>query len=152
MSLPTAWIDKLFQQMMLTYGDHFLAQYRSAPLAEVKSLWADKLAGFVDFPAGLSFGLENLPADRPPNVLQFRNICRQAPRPQLLQIEAAKADRSVVDAAFAQIVRKVTDGVTKECRADPLGWARALKERHSNGEALGLYQINSYRTALGETA
>ena len=153
MSLPVAWIDKIFQRLMLTYGEHFLSAYRNTPIVEVKSLWAEKLAGFSDNPNAIAFALENLPSDRAPNILQFREICRQAPAPSRPQLAAPEDDPEKVAAELRKLkeaTRKAFDGdkSTKQ-PVDYLAWAKRLKARHDGGEKLGMYQISKYREALG---
>ena len=153
MSLPTPWIDKIFQRFMLTYGDHFLAAYRSMPIVEVKSLWSEKLAGFVDNPDAIAFALANLPSERAPNVLQFRDICRQAPAPNRLQLPAPEEDPEKVAAELRKLkdaARKTFHGdKSAKKQVDCLAWAKRLKARHDGGEKLGMYQIACYRRALG---
>lgn len=81
MQLPMPWVERIFEKLTLIYGREFLARWDSCgvPLDEVKADWAKELGGFLNHPEALAYGLENVPRDRPPTVLQFREICRKAP-------------------------------------------------------------------------
>jgi len=61
-------IEIIFKKMAHIYGKDFIDQH--------KDDWAKELAGFR--PHEIDYGLDRLP-DRPPNVIQFRAVCRMAP-------------------------------------------------------------------------
>ena len=69
-------IKIIFKKMKLTYGKAFIDQYRDVQMQEVMQNWAKELAGFR--PHEIDYVLERLP-DKPPNVIQFRAVCRMAP-------------------------------------------------------------------------
>jgi hypothetical protein len=102
MSLPIAWIDDLFAKLALTYGRDFVGQYEGLDLNMVKANWAHELVGFSAHPQALSFALQNLPAERPPNVLQFRAICRRMPPAAFELLPAPASDPSVRNRALDQ--------------------------------------------------
>lgn len=79
--LPPAWVDRIFEKLTLIYGSDFVNRWKSAgiPIEDVKADWAKELAGFADHPDAIAYALENLPKDRPPTVLQFRDVCRKSP-------------------------------------------------------------------------
>lgn len=81
MTLPIAWVDRIFEKLTLIYGRDFVSRWDSCgvPIEEVKADWARELAGFVNHPEAIAYALSNMPADRAPTVLQFRDICRKAP-------------------------------------------------------------------------
>ena len=79
MSLPTKVIDRLFSRLALTYGSQWMALWQGADLNEVKSLWGSELALFSGRLEAIGWALENLP-ERAPNLVQFKALCRQAPR------------------------------------------------------------------------
>jgi len=86
MSLPAAWVDRIFQKLTLTYGRDFTGRWEGFNVDEVKADWAHELAGYVNNPDAIKHALENLPSDKPPTVLQFRDAARKAPikdRPML---------------------------------------------------------------------
>lgn len=90
--LPVEWIDRIFTKLSLTYGRAFMAQYEGLEPAAVKADWAHELAGFQRSPEALRYALQNLPADRPPNVLQFRAMCRRMPPPAVKALPAPQMD------------------------------------------------------------
>jgi hypothetical protein len=71
-------IETIFKKMALTYGKAFLDQYKDVKMIEVMQNWAKELQGFR--PHEIAYGLECL-QERPPNVIQFRAVCRMAPPP-----------------------------------------------------------------------
>lgn len=80
MSLSTKITDRLFERLTLTYGSQWVAMWAGADVAAVKSLWASELSIFADRLEAIGWALANLP-ERPPNLVQFKALCRQAPRP-----------------------------------------------------------------------
>jgi len=65
MSLPLPWVDRIFDKMTLTYGQHFLNRWRDLDLNAVKSDWMYELSGFEKAPHAIAFGLSNLPETAP---------------------------------------------------------------------------------------
>lgn len=143
--LPIEWVDKLFHKLALVYGTDIAKRYSGLNPAEIKSEWANCLAGFKHRPEAIRFALDHLPADRCPSMLQFRDICRQAPMPAQRALPEPKADKFVVTKEMAKLVKEAfTPG-------DPKAWAYNLKARHEQGEALSLVQVKAYREALNDT-
>ena len=81
MPLPSSWINNLFGRLALRYGTRFEAQYAGLDIGAVKADWADMLDGFRGNEIG--YALKYLPVDKPPNAMQFRDICRRSPSPDL---------------------------------------------------------------------
>lgn len=77
--LPDAWVDSLFARMAVRYGSSWSAKWEGLDMAAVRADWAAELAGFAGWPEAISYGLQYIPADRPPTVTQFRELCRGAP-------------------------------------------------------------------------
>lgn len=69
-------IKIIFKKMKLTYGKAFINQYRDVQIQEVMQNWAKELAKFR--PHEIAYAIERLP-DKPPDVRQFRAVCRMAP-------------------------------------------------------------------------
>lgn len=69
-------IEIIFKKMAHIYGKDFIDQHKDAQMQEVMQNWAKELAGFR--PHEIDYVLERLP-DKPPNVIQFRAVCRMAP-------------------------------------------------------------------------
>lgn len=105
MSLPKPWIDKIFTKLALVYGREFMARWDALgiPEDEVKADWAHELEGFDKWPEAIAHALKHLPADKPPTVLQFRALCRQAPARELPQLPRPKADPEKVKAELAKM-------------------------------------------------
>lgn len=82
-------IEMIFKKFGVTYGNAFFDQYRNVQIQEVMQNWAKELAGFR--PHEIAYGLECLP-DKPPNVIQFRAVCRMAP-PPIVKMLAAPIDK-----------------------------------------------------------
>lgn len=149
MSLPTKWIDKIFEKLTLIYGRDFTSRYDHISITDVKTEWGGFLSGFIDHPEAIAFALDNLPDTKVPNVLEFRALCRQAPKFSSALLPAPKADPGVV----TEQLRKMTASAFKTPKdergnVDHKLWARRLKQRHEKGESLNLVQINAYRQAL----
>lgn len=111
--LPTRWVDELFGRLSLRYGAAFLAQYRDLDIAAVKADWADVLDGFERFPEAIKHALDVLPADRPPNALQFRDACRRAPRAAVAALPAPKLAPEVAE-QLLQAVRACRNRIEGE--------------------------------------
>lgn len=149
MSLPSKWIDKIFEKLTLVYGRDFTAKYDNISIIDVKSEWCDLLGGFYDQPEAIAFALDHLPDTRAPNVLEFRSLCRQSPRHSSALLPAPKADRSVVEDQLRKMASSAfKNPVNERGEVDHKRWAKRLKERHGKGEKLNLVQVNAYRKAL----
>lgn len=107
MSLPPQWVDRIFEKLTLVYGRDFLRRWDGIPIDDVKADWARELAGFAQLPESIAHALKNLPRDDPPNVYQFRDLCRRAPPKQMLRIEAPRPDRARVKAHIDQLVAQM---------------------------------------------
>ena len=143
MSLPIAWIDKLFEKLSIRYGRDFLGRWEGMPIADVKTDWSDVLSGFKSHPDSIAWALENLPEAKAPTATEFRPLCRKAPTPNVPQLEAPKASRDRMEAEL----RKLAPIVARK-EIDMKDWARRLKARDESGEKLKPIQIRFYREAL----
>lgn len=88
-AMPLRAIDRIFERLVLTYGDAFMRPWATflttrdgrtpeEKMAAIKTQWADELGGFATRMDCIGWALENLP-ERAPNVVQFKQLCRQAP-------------------------------------------------------------------------
>ena len=149
MSLPLPWVDKIFEQLALTYGQQFLGRWRDMDLNAVKSDWADQLSGLQGFPKGIAYALENLDAEKPPTVLMFKAMALRAPRPEALRLDEPKADPARVAAEFAKLANIRTNS-TKSGWKD---WAKALKAKDESNPKLVTDTVRKmYKDALKEAA
>lgn len=149
MSISIKAVDHLFDRLTLTYGRAFMAQWDGIPdrqLADLKTMWADELGQFRDRLECIAWALENLPA-RAPNVIEFRNICRLAPRPPELQLPEPKADPSRVAAELAKLA-EARKAATHVHTLDPKAWAKRHIARHEAGEKVRPITLKFARDAL----
>lgn len=131
MSLPTPWVDRIFDKLTLTYGQSFLRRWADIDLNAVKSDWAHELAGLQQHPRAIAFALENLPAERPPTVLEFRATARKAPAEDVPRLPEPKADMKRVEAELAKLAPLKAD-----IRFAPVGrtdWAHRIVAKHAAG-------------------
>ena len=146
MSLPLHWVDKIFSKLTLVYGRDFIGRWEGLELADVKTDWAHELSGFDNFPDGIAFALANLPAGRPPTVLEFRAMALKAPRPAHKQLDAPKASPDKV----AQELRKAVAAVRKPAAnsIDHKAWAKSIVARDAAGEKVRPISLRFAREAL----
>lgn len=146
MSLPVKAVDRIFSRLGATYGAAWDRQMGSAPLSDVKTVWAHELAGFADKLQHIAWALENLP-ERCPNVIEFRNLCRLSPSADAPRLEAPKADPERVAAELGKLATLRTKvGVGGMHGKD---WARALVARAAAGERIRPISLRFAREALG---
>lgn len=146
MTLPAKAVDRIFARLSATYGAEWDRSLGNAPLDDVKVAWAHELAGFAPRLHDVAWGLENLP-ERCPNVISFRNLCRQAPSAVVARVEAPKADPERVRAELAKLAA-VRDGA----KPDPRDWARRILARADAGDRISYQPLSMARQALGMEA
>lgn len=115
MALKASWVEHLFGRLTLRYGAAFLRQWPDADPELVKADWAEVLDGTSG--RALRYALRYLP-ERPPNAIQFRDICRRAPAPDVVAIAAPveRADPERVTAIVSRAMRPA--GLPQESPAD----------------------------------
>jgi hypothetical protein len=145
MSLPSAWTERLFAKLAVTYGQSFLRQYDGVDIEAVKANWGQELGAFAQNPKAIARGLELLPADRAPTVLQFKALCKGQAEHDMLALPAPPS------APVSPEVLTAIKAAVKPTSVGSKDWARALKEREARGPGLTLFQRKAWRTALGET-
>ncbi|MFM9928190.1 hypothetical protein VLK31_34830 [Variovorax sp. H27-G14] len=139
MSLPAPWVDRIFDKLTLTYGQSFLRRWQDIDMNAVKSDWSHELSGFDRFPKSIAWALQNLPPEKPPTVLEFRNIARRAPEEEIPRIESSIAGKERIAAELAKLAPIIAKTAPS---GDSLDWARRLIQRHESGA------YPSTRTAL----
>lgn len=131
MSLPTPWVDRIFDKLTLVYGQAFLRRWADIDMNAVKSDWGHELAGFQQQPRAIAYALENLPAERPPTVLEFRAMARRCPAEDVPRLESPKADPERVAAELAKLApilaKPVARGVVDAA------WAHRILAAHAAG-------------------
>lgn len=139
MSLPSLWIDKIFQKLSLTFGRDFLGRWEGIDIEDVKADWAHELAWVEAHPQAISYALQNLTA-KPPTVHDFRAACLLYNAPTVT-LDSPPAKPELVAKELAKIAKPVA-------HYDFKAWARILKARDEAGERLNSYQIGCYKQAL----
>lgn len=145
--MNTRAINRLFERLAATYGAAWDRALGTAPLPDVKTVWADVLNGFSDKLHAVAWALENLP-ERCPNVIEFRNLCRRAPSLEALALPPPPSDPQRLRAELAKL-EPLIDAMRVPKKIDGKAWARRLQARHAGGGLLTTFQIESYRAALG---
>ena len=142
-------IDRLFERLALTYGAAWQNSFGAAPISDVKSMWQHELSSFLQSRESMNrivWALDNLP-ERVPNVIQFKNLCRQAPAPEVPMLPEPPANPERVAAELAKLAPMMAESKSEN---DPKAWAKRLRFRHLAGERLRSIQIQMYKQALKE--
>ena len=85
--LPMAWIEKLFEKMLVTYGNKFLDEYRGLDLQAVKINWANGLGKLTR--EEIARGVNSLNEHSwPPMLPQFIKLCKVQINPLSAYYEA----------------------------------------------------------------
>lgn len=138
-SLPENWVERIWTTMRATYGAAFDRQWECPAdvepekhVAGLKAVWGRELRGFQQNPRAIAHALDHLPADFPPNLLQFAALCRRAPQFHVQErLPAPKADQAVI----AQVLEAVRPEL-REARA----WIPAMQRRLETGDNLTITQ------------
>lgn len=147
MSLQMKAIDRLFERMAATYTTQWTRQFSEVPMQDVKTAWAHELGSFAGYLEAIAWALENLPP-KCPNVIEFRNICRQAPARPVPQLPEPKADPARVAAELAKLAdvkKSVLVG-----RTDGKEWARRIIAQVDAGIPTNMTIKRFAKQALGE--
>ena len=140
--LDARWVDSIHTRLLVRFGAAWVRMWEGIPEDAVKADWAQHLSGLAGW--AIKHALENLPADRPPTVGQFRSLCLGAPIAAPVALPAPKADPERVAAELAKMQRSVVPGDGKD-------WAHRLREREKQGGRLTLFQREAWRFVLGSS-
>jgi hypothetical protein len=145
MSLSNQAIDRLFTRLGATYGSQWDKSLGSAPLGDVKTLWAHELSTYANSLHRIAWALENLPP-RCPNVIEFKQLCRQAPAPETLALPEPKADPERLKRELSKLadIKKV---VVAD-KVDHKAWAKKILARYTAGERINPTSLRFAREAL----
>jgi len=147
MTLPIAWVDRIFERLTVRYGDRFSARWKGVDMDAVRHDWATVLAGFKNWPEAISFAFDTLDDEKPPTAAVFRSLALKAPKPTRLALPEPQADPERLAAEFAKLATVRTSAVGQAVHMK--AWAHSLKSRHEAGEILNVNQIRCYHAALG---
>ena len=142
-------VDRLFDRLAATYGAAWVRSLGAAPIGEIKSVWDYQLSGFFQNRRAMmavAWALDNLP-DRPPNAVEFKNLCRHAPAIEQPALPAPPADPARVAAELAKMAPLRVPAAPAAC--DSKSWARRIIERVRGGEVVSTYSIHAACSALG---
>lgn len=146
MSLPVKAVDRIFARLGATYGAAWDRSLGATPLADIKTAWGHELACFAARLQDIAWALEHLP-ERCPNVIEFRNLCRQAPREPEPQLPAPPADRARVDAELSKLSLLRSQAVQAPPGAKD--WADRILARVAAGERINRTAVRFAREARG---
>lgn len=142
-------VDHVFTVLEATYGAAWVRSVGTAPIADVKTIWAHQLSNFThskQAKKSIMWALRSLP-EHAPNAVAFRNLCRQAPAADAtLALPEPAADPARVAVELANLVHVRRPAIIGQGMKD---WAHRLKARHEAGERLNPNQIRCYTEALG---
>lgn len=146
MSLHIKAIDRLFERLSATYGAQWTRQWQDVPMSDVKTAWAHELDVFSGSLHRLAWALENLPP-KCPNVIEFKNLCRQAPAPEVPRLPEPKADPQRVMAELSKL-GQLKAKVLSTKPTDRVEWARRIVARHVACERVTPTVLKMARDAL----
>ena len=87
--LPTDWVTRLFDRMLVCFGKRFTDQWASPDPEKLVGYWAERLGGFSA--AELKRGVEAMEKmDYPPTLPQFIKLCRPPIDPLAAYYEAVE--------------------------------------------------------------
>jgi hypothetical protein len=147
MSIPIAWVDKIFLKLTLVYGRDFIGRWEGLEISDVKTDWGHELSGFEDWPEAIAHALAALPPGKPPTVLEFRDLARKAPRKSLVELPGPPADPVKVAAELAKLAQ-LTARKKDSTGRDEKAWVKRLIARHEAGDTLRPIQLRFAREAL----
>ena len=141
------WIERLFSRLAALYGAAFGRQWEGTNLADVKTVWAEKLGGFTAVHIGAALKSCD---DRqyPPNLPEFIDLCRVAAKRETHAPALPAPELSVEDRM--ERAKQLDAAVSKARGYDYHGWAKELRRRYLAGEAMLPIEISMASEALGE--
>ena len=142
MSLPQDWVNSIFDKLTLVYGQAFLRRWQDLDMEKVKADWAHELAALERSPKSIAYALQNLPAEKPPTVLEFRKIAWGMPAADMAELPYSRAGSQVI----AQALKIISDTTSRA--GDMKDWARQLVARDKAGDNIRPYSLNLAKQAL----
>lgn len=148
MSLPAKAVERIFLRLGAVYGTEFTNRYAAIPDANLTATWAHELRHFCDRLYAIAWALEHLPP-RCPNLIEFRDLCDNAPapvRPRLPEPQAP-ADPAKVAALRAKLAEVLAEQSMRQ-HHDGRAWARRVVALHEAGEHVMPTSLRLAREAL----
>jgi hypothetical protein len=140
-------VDYVFTQMAAAYGAAWDKSLGVAPLSDIKSRWLYELEPFRHSKKRIVWALAHLPKFAP-NAMEFHQLCRQAPAPELLALPEPAADPARVAAELARLA-PLCRSRASNTPTDPKAWAHKIMKRSAEGEKVNIYPLRCARQALG---
>lgn len=146
--LRKEWIARIFDRLRGVYGAQFKSKFSSIEdgvdvgMLNAMTVWSEELGIYGDHSECIVWALDNLPTDHAPNAMEFKDLCKRAPRkPTVPAIEykVPPIDHAKV-AAFTERAQQVFTA-EKSHRA----WIGTLIERKDKGEAVDDYALRCAR-------
>lgn len=141
MSTLEALTHRVLAEVTAAYGARFARQYEGADQDLVRRAWARQLAGLTH--QSIGWALRHLPAEFPPNAMQFRSLALQRPVESCSALPEPRPPPPDKD-RLAQLL----EPCKRPSQKDPRQWAYALRERERQGERLTLAQRTMWRAAI----
>lgn len=148
MSLPLPAIDRLFDRLAATYGTEWARKWEGVEANAVKSMWAHELSGYASNLKAIAWALEHLP-ERCPNLIEFRNLCRSAPQPDVPRLPEPAADPERLRAELAKLA-PVKERALAAQITDPKAWAKRILDRQRDGQKISPTVLQMALHATGD--
>jgi hypothetical protein len=108
-------------------------------------MWSHELSTYANSLHRIAWALENLPP-RCPNVIEFKQICRQAPAPEATALPEPKADPERLKQELAKLADIKKAALAD--RVDHKAWAKKILARYTAGERINPTSLRFAREAL----
>lgn len=135
-------IDEAFERLGKLYGRQFATLYDESSIDDVKTQWVREISQIPDVLDAIAWAMRNLP-ERPPNAIQFRNLCRQAPSKQAQAMTQSNAHVRGPTPEELAALHSLRDSIGH--RTPSRQWAHDLIAKHERGEEVGGYPLRCAR-------
>ncbi|MCX8017697.1 MAG: hypothetical protein N2690_07355, partial [Rhodocyclaceae bacterium] len=123
-------------------------QWEGIDIRDVKALWAHELAAYERRLDAIAWALDHLPP-KCPNLVEFKDLCREAPRHEPLPLPEPPADPARVKAELAKLGHKPPgERASGPVTVDNKAWAKRIIARHEQGEKIRPISLRFAREAL----
>lgn len=145
-SLPSAWIDRLFERFALMYGNQWLGKWQGMDIATVKVAWADDL-GFASADQ-LRRALEHCKGHNPhpPSSPEFVGLCRSFAPAMDTRTLLPDYSKGEID---PRVRAAIAEWLSPDRKRDPKDWAREVLALDAQGKYHSLCGLTNARRALG---
>jgi hypothetical protein len=136
--------DHLFNRLLAVYGTQWTKQWQDVPMQDAKDAWARELGQYARRLEAIAYALDNLP-ERAPNAVQFRNLCRAAPAPDVLALPMPVANPERMREELAKLGH--VTGAKVQTTTGAMDWAPSILARHAAGAKITPTVIKMAREA-----